>query len=74
MELTLPSGPFTADQAHALGLPRVVLHTAVAEGLIVRPMRGVYLAAHVEMTEGVRAAAARLPPGHPTRRGRRRDA
>jgi hypothetical protein len=60
MELTLPSGPFTADQAHALGLPRVVLHTAVAEGLIVRPMRGVYLAAHVEMTVGVRAAAARL--------------
>ena len=60
LDATLSSGPFTAAQARALGIDRWRLDEAVAEGAVVRPMRGVYLRADVESTPVVRALAARL--------------
>ena len=57
---TLPSGPFTWPQALSHGLSRQELEEAVADGRVVRLMKGVYASADVELTPLVRAQGAGL--------------
>ena len=56
----LLSEPFTAGEARRLGLTKRDLDRAVVDGDLVKPVRGVYLEADVELTVAVRARAARL--------------
>jgi hypothetical protein len=56
----LPSTPFTAATS---GLTRKQLRRAIAMREVRRPLRGVYLAASVELSELVRAQAAALVVG-----------
>lgn len=64
--LTFPTHPFTPAQARAAGVSKQALAAAVAEGLLVRPMRGVLLRADQEITVVVRARAAGLVAGPTT--------
>ena len=59
----LPAGPFTRAQALELGLTRLDIDEAVAEGLLVRPLRGVLMRADADRSPLVRARAARLVTG-----------
>ena len=56
----LPTVPFTVAHAAADGLSRKRLRNAVADRVVRRLMRGVYLRADVEPTALIRAQAAGL--------------
>jgi hypothetical protein len=55
-----PSHPFTTVQARHLGIERRRLDEAVAQGRVLRPMRGAYRLASVAATPLVRAQTVRL--------------
>ena len=59
-DLLFPDHPFTWPTVRTLGYRRSDLDEAVADGRLVRLLRGVYARAELELTPWVRAAAARL--------------
>ncbi len=60
LSLAFPQAPFTVADAAALGIAEHRLKAAVANGEIVRVLRGVYLRADIDMSALVRAQAAAL--------------
>ncbi len=59
-DLLIPAHPFTWPTARSLGVRRSDLDEAVADGRVVRLLRGVYARAELDLTPWTRAAAARL--------------
>jgi very-short-patch-repair endonuclease len=63
LDATFPlplDAPFTRATALAAGIPRRALETLVREGLLRRPVKGVYVGTHVTDSVALRAACLRL--------------